>query len=146
MNLIKWQPFEDRFAFRRELERTLENFFGDTTLPMSGNWLPETDISETDDEIVARVDLPGMEQKDIKVSMSGDMLTITGERKEQREEKKKRYYSMERKQGMFERTMRIQAAVDPNKIHAEYNKGVLEVHMPRKPEAKPHQIPVSAKG
>ncbi len=146
MQLTKWHPFDDRMIFRRDLERMMENLFGDTTLPANGNWLPEVDLSETDDEVVARIDLPGMDQKDIKVSISGDLLTISGERKEEKEEKKKHYYSMERKHGMFERTLRIQAAIDPSKIRAEYNKGVLEVHLMRKPEAKPHQIPVMAKG
>jgi HSP20 family protein len=123
----------------------MDSMFGETTLLANGNWMPEVDLTETEDEIVARVDLPGMDQKDIKVSMAGDMLVISGERKEEKEEKEKQHYSMERKHGMFERAMRINEAIEVNKIHAEYNKGVLEVHIPRKTGAKPHQIPVIAK-
>lgn len=142
---VKWQPFEDRLSLRREMDRLFDNFLGTEYKSTNGNWLPEVDMSETDDEIIVKMDIPGMEQKDIKVAMSGDYLNVTGERKEEKEEKKKHYYSLERKLGMFERSIPIPTTVDPAKIKAEYNKGVLEVHLPRTPEAKPHRIPVTTR-
>jgi HSP20 family protein len=146
MTLVKWQPFEERLSLRREMDRLFDNFLGsESKLVINGNWLPDFDMSETDDEIVVRMDIPGMEQKDIKVSMSGDYLNVNGERKEEKEEKKKHYYSLERRLGMFERTIPIPTAVDAEKIKAEYNKGVLEVHLPRTPEAKPYRIPVTTR-
>jgi HSP20 family protein len=143
---VKWQPFEERLSLRREMDRLFDNFLGtEFKSTTNGNWLPEIDMSETDDEIIVKMDIPGMEQKDIKVAMSGDYLNVTGERKEEKEEKKKHYYSLERKLGMFERNIPIPTAVDPVKIKAEYNKGVLEVHLPRTPEAKPYRIPVTTR-
>jgi HSP20 family protein len=145
MTLVKWQPFEERLSLRREMDRLFNNFFGAESRLSNGNWLPEFDMSETDDEIVVKMDIPGMDQKDIKVSMSGDYLNVAGERKEEKEEKKKHYYSLERKLGMFERTIPIPTTVDAEKIKAEYNKGVLEIHLPRTAEAKPHRIPVTTR-
>jgi len=143
---VKWQPFEERLSLRREMDRLFDNFLGtEFKSTANGNWLPEIDMSETDDEIIVKMDIPGMEQKDIKVAMSGDYLNVTGERKEEKEEKKKHYYSLERKLGMFERNIPIPTAVDPVKIRAEYNKGVLEVHLPRTAEAKPYRIPVTTR-
>lgn len=146
MTLTKWRPFDERLTFRREMDRLFDNFFGtESKLLPNGNWMPDIDMSETDDEIVVRMDIPGMEQKDIKVSMSGDYLTISGERKEELEEKKKHFHSIERQLGMFERTIPIPTAVDDKKVNAEYQHGVLEVHLPRTPEAKPHRIPVTSR-
>ncbi|HEX2897900.1 MAG TPA: Hsp20 family protein, partial [candidate division Zixibacteria bacterium] len=95
---VKWQPFEERLSLRREMDRLFDNFLGTEFKSVTnGNWLPEIDMSETDDEIIVKMDIPGMEQKDIKVAMSGDYLNVTGERKEEKEEKKKHFYSLERK-------------------------------------------------
>ena len=143
MTLAKWQPFEERLSLRREMDRLFDNFFAtEPRLVTNGHWLPEVDLAENDEEIIARMDIPGMDQKDIKVTMSGDYLTVSGERKEEKEEKKKHFYSLERRLGAFERTIPIPAPVDADKIKAEYSKGVLEIHLPRNPEAKPHRIPV----
>jgi HSP20 family protein len=128
------------------MDRLFDNFLGtESKLVTNGNWLPEFDMSETDDEIIVKMDIPGMEQKDIKVSMSGDCLNVSCKRKEEKEEKKKHYYSLERKLGMFERILPIPTAVDESKLNAVYNKGVLEAHLPRTLEAKPHRIPVTTR-
>jgi HSP20 family protein len=144
--ITKWRPFDERLTFRREMDRLFDSFFGtESQVLTNGHWMPDIDMSETDDEIVVRMDIPGMEQKDIKVSMSGDYLTISGERREEKEEKKKHFYSTERKLGMFERTIPIPTAVDDKKVNAEYRDGVLEIHLPRTAEAKPHRIPVTSR-
>jgi len=126
--------------------RLFDNFFGtESKLITDGHWRPDVDVSETDEEVNVRMDITGMEQKDIKVSMSGDYLNAAGECKEKKEEKKKHFYALERKLGMIERTVPIPATVDSDKIKAEYDKGVREVHLPGTPEDKPYRIPVTSR-
>jgi HSP20 family protein len=142
----KWRPFDERLIFRREMDRLFDNFFGTESMLMSnGNWVPDIDVSETDDEIVVRMDIPGMDKEDIRVAMSGDYLTVSGERKEEKEEKQKHFFSMERRLGTFERTIPIPAVVNDKKVNAEYKSGVLVIHLPRTAEAKSHRIPITSR-
>lgn len=142
----KWRPFDERLIFRRGIDRLFNNFFGTESMLMSnGNWVPDIDVSETDDEIVVRMDIPGMDKEDIRVAMSGDFLTVSGERKEEKEKKQKHFFSMERRLGTFERTIPIPAAVNDKKVNAEYKSGVLVIHLPRTAAAKSHRIPITSR-
>jgi HSP20 family protein len=98
--------------------------------------LPAADLVEEDGSYRVTVELPGMEQSDVDVSVSGDMLTIRGEKREEREEKKKDRYLSERRFGSFRRSFRLPETVDRNKITASVKKGVLEVVLPKGPEAR----------
>jgi HSP20 family protein len=97
---------------------------------------PSVDIAETDSEIAITADLPGLEEKDIEVSLDNDVLTIRGSRKEEREEKRKNYHLMERSYGSFQRTLHVPAGVDKDKVKASFKNGVLNVTLPKLPEAK----------
>jgi len=143
MDVIKWEPFKDLSTMRDQMDRLMGSFFRGN--PLSGDsWAPDLDVSETDDEVLVKADLPGVDEKDLSVSLSGTNLLIKGEKKEEKEEKGKHFHRIERSYGSFQRTVALPVAVDASRIRAEYNKGVLEVHLPKKPEVKPQQIPVSS--
>jgi HSP20 family protein len=99
---------------------------------------------ERDDEIVLRADLPGLEQKDIEVTVRDGMITIQGERKEEREEKEKGYYYTERSFGAFARTLPLPSGIEEDKVKASFKSGVLEVHLPKAKEVKGKKIEIKA--
>jgi HSP20 family protein len=133
-------------AFRRQFDELFESFFGnEPTIFQNGDWLPALDEIETPSEIVVKAELPGIEEKDISITLSGDQLLIHGEKKAEKEEKDKHFRRFERSYGRFERMLTLPPSIDPEKISAAYTNGVLEVHLPKRPEAKPKAIKVSAK-
>ena len=127
---------------QRDVNRAFDNFWNRFNRPFDGldGFLsvgtPSTDVSESDDEIEVSVELPGMDEKDIEVSLTNDVLTIRGEKKAEKEEKRKGYYLSERSYGSFFRSIPLPPVVDTNKVTAEFNKGVLTVSLPKSAEAK----------
>ncbi len=107
------------------------NLEGDVDL----KWTPRLDISETDKALEVVADLPGMEKKDIKVSVDGDLLTIKGEKKEVKESKDKHYHSIERRSGSFYRALRLPVEVENDKIEANFKDGVLTLTLPKSKKA-----------
>jgi HSP20 family protein len=101
-----------------------------------GATAPAVDVVEKDDAIQIAAELPGMDEKDIEVSVADDMLTIRGEKKEEKEEKRRNYYMAERRYGSFERSFRLPASVNQDKIDASFQKGVLTIVLPKTEEAK----------
>ncbi len=136
---VKREEYEPFNFFRDEMNRLFDSFFRGVDIePLErkfSTFSPNIDISETDKEVVITAELPGMEDKDIDVSLTKDSLTIKGEKKEEKEEKGKSYYRMERSYGSFCRTIPLPAEIDAEKITAEFKKGVLSVKMPKTPEA-----------
>ena len=108
--------------------------------------VPSVDVAETDDEVTVTADLPGLDEKDIKVTLDGDMLTLHGERKQEREEKKKNYYRSERSYGTFTRSIALPEGVDYDNVKATFKKGVLNVRIAKLPGTKTlrRHIPVQA--
>ena len=111
-------------------------------LPALGDWTPSMDISETKDSLVAKVEAPGMEEKDIQISLQENLLTIKGEKKQEREEKDERYHRVERSYGSFIRTIRLPVAVDASKVGASFKNGLLTVTLPKTPASKGTMIPI----
>ncbi len=142
--LTPWKPARELSTLRREMDRLFEDFLGEkgTFLPEAGSWVPAVDVSETDDNILVKAELPGMESKDIDVSVQGDILVIKGEKKEEKESKEENFHRIERRRGTFARSIRIPVPVDPDNITAQYDKGVLTVTLPKKEENKAKQIEV----
>ena len=110
--------------------------------PTLGDWSPSMDISETKDSLVVKVEVPGMDQKDIRVSLQENLLTITGEKKQEKEEKDERYHRMERSYGAFTRGVRLPVGVDGGKVSAAFKNGLLTVTLPKTPAAKGATIPI----
>ncbi|MCM8770271.1 MAG: Hsp20/alpha crystallin family protein [Candidatus Omnitrophica bacterium] len=152
MALIKWQGKEwDPFRELMDLQRDIDNLFNASwerlpaRLSQEATWLPSLDVAEDKDNIVIKVDLPGVKQSDIDVSVSGDILTIKGERKQEQEIKEKKLHRIERFYGSFSRSLSLPDFVDSSKISAVYKDGVLEVTLPKTEKAKPKQIKVEVK-
>ncbi len=144
LELAPWRPARELSTLRREMDRLFEDFFGDKGgfLPEAGKWVPAVDVSETHDNILVKAEIPGMESEDIDVKLNGDILTIEGEKREDKEEKEENYHLIERRRGSFARSIRIPVPVDADKITAKYEKGVLTVTLPKKEESKAKQIKV----
>jgi HSP20 family protein len=131
---------ESPFALlRREMDSLFDNFFrGFDTQPFEsrfGGFAPKVDVVENDKEIRISAELPGMDEKDIDVSLQSDMLTIKGEKKEEREDKGKDYYRMERSYGSFSRTIPLPVEVETDKAEAKFKKGVLSITLPKSARA-----------
>lgn len=125
-------------TLQRDMNRVFENFWtraGQIDLPWGGNDA-KSDVVETEDRIEASIELPGMEMKDIDVTVSDDMLTIKGEKKVERQEEKKGYYLSERSYGSIYRTIPLPPGVDGDKAEASLKNGVLTVRLPKTPEAQ----------
>jgi HSP20 family protein len=129
---------------KQEMDRMLERVFEGKwdELPAVGDWAPSMDISETKDSLVAKVEAPGMDQKDIQISLQENLLTIKGEKKQEREEKDERYHRVERSYGSFTRSVRLPVGVDASKVTATFKNGLLTVTMPKTPAAKGTTIPI----
>jgi HSP20 family protein len=138
--------------FHSDIDRLFERFFdepffGEERLPSqlgswAGVWSPSVDVSEGEDAITVRVELPGVDPNDIDVSLSGDALTVSGEKKEESAERREGYFRTERRFGSFRRTVPLPAPVDEEKIAAEYDKGVLTVRIEKSAAATARRIPI----
>lgn len=145
MDLIQWRPFREIARLRQEMDRLWDEYFGTgrrALQPLEETWVPAVDVAETADKITVKAEIPGMEPKDIEISMVGDTLTIKGEKKVEREEKEENYHLIERSYGSFSRSMKMPAAVDPDKVEATYKNGVLTIVLPKKEEVKPKTIEI----
>jgi HSP20 family protein len=140
-----WQDLERIEEEMEDMARSFSRRFPWGWLRGRGEgWLPAVDMVERKDEIVLRADLPGLQEKDIEVSVQDGMLTLRGERKEEREEKDEDYYYCERSAGKFFRSVPLPGGVDAEHVKATFKNGVLEVHVPRTKEAKAKTIEIKA--
>ena len=140
----------DPFSYlRNQVNRVFDDFWGESWLApnreMAAGFWPQVDVTETDKEIKVCAEIPGVDPKDIDVSVENDTLTIKGEKKYEREEKEKGQYRMERSYGSFERAIELPAEVDESKAKAEFKKGVLRLILPKRPGApsRRKKIPVT---
>ena len=132
---------------RREMDRLFERFFEPEwpELPAApADWAPSLDVSETKESVVVKMEVPGIDAKDIHVSLQETILTVKGEKKQEKEDKDERYHRVERSYGAFTRTMRLPVAVDGSKVAAGFKNGLLTVTLPKAPGAKDTTIPVKA--
>jgi len=146
MTMIRWSPFltrpsRDVADIQNEVGRLLDGFFTRSTDGFPA-FTPAVDIEESADEFVLRADLPGIRQKDVKVSLLGDTLTIRGERADEREQKGRSFHRIERTSGTFERSFSFGSAVKNEGVQAQYRDGVLEIHVPKAEAARVREIDV----
>lgn len=144
MALMKWTPFGELTSFRREMDRLFERFFGELpSLELPGMaWGPRLDMSETKDSLVVKAELPGLEAKDLDISVSGNTLTIKGEKKQEKEEKDEHHHMIERSYGAFSRIVELPAPVAADKIKATFKNGVLTIALPKTEEAKRRAVSI----
>lgn len=138
--------------FRSEFDRFVERFFNEPFggfpfgAPGASGWTPALDVVESADELTVRAELPGLQPEDIRIEVSGEMLVLSGEKRQQAEESRENWYRAERRFGAFRRAIPLPAAVDADRVTAEYDKGVLVVHLPRTAESRPRRIQVRPAG
>jgi HSP20 family protein len=158
MSLIPWkgknkenggtQTLAPLGEFRSEMNRLFDSFFREPFGPTSESlgslsaWAPSLDVAETDDEVTVRAEIPGVDPKDIDISVEGNRLAISGEKKETSEKKEQAFYQRETYYGRFSRQVELPQGVDPEKVDAEYKGGVLTVRLKKVPGAAAKKIPV----
>jgi len=148
MELVPWRPFgRELSALRREMDDLWTRFLGESPLARkwAEEWSPSVDLTETKGSFLIKAELPGLEAKDVDVSLSGNVLTIKGEKKKEEEEKDEHHHYLERYYGAFQRSFQLPANVKADKIDATFEKGVLKIRLPKKEEAKKKQIEIKAK-
>jgi HSP20 family protein len=148
MELVPWRPFGGELSsLRREMDDLWNRFFGETPLArrLTEEWWPSVDVSESKDTFIIKAELPGLDAKDVEVSVSGNVLTLKGEKKKEEEEKDEHHYRAERYYGSFQRSFQLPANVKADKVEAAFEKGVLKVTLPKVEEAKKKQIEVKVK-
>ena len=144
MNIVKWNPFRELEDMQSRLGRII-NDAGDglTREPFAfADWAPAVDVQETDNEYIVKADLPEMKKEDIKIQLQEGLLSIEGERKQEKEEKGKKFHRVERQYGQFVRRFALPTEVDSAKVQAEFKDGVLNVRLPKSASAKPRSIDI----
>jgi HSP20 family protein len=147
MELTKWEPL-------REIEDFFDRYSRSLAFPFSrgietatnGGWLPRVDVSENDDAFVIKAEIPGINKDDVKVSLDTGVLTLQGERRQEREEKGWRFHRMERSYGHFMRCFTLPANVDADHLKASFHNGLLEVDIPKLEKATSHAVQVPVEG
>src|SRR3954452_5176566 len=148
MALVRWDPSRELGSLQSEMNRLFNSFF-DT--PQSGQagarrWLPAMDLVETDDHFVLRADLPGLTEEDVSIEFQDNVLTVSGERKSEHEERREGWYRLERATGTFSRSLTLPEGVDADRIEAAFDRGVLEVRTPKPEARKPRRVAISVGG
>jgi HSP20 family protein len=151
LELKKWEPFRELSTVQREMDELFRRTFGSLTSGLfrkewGGQWCPDLDCYMKDNKFFIHADIPGVDPKEVDISIVGNILTIKGERKTDVTEKKGEYIFHESSFGEFVRTMTIPEGVDVSKVHASYRNGVLELSMPTKAEVLPKKIHVELEG
>ena len=146
MAIVRWEPFREFTTLQNEMNRLFNTVF-DT--PSGGNsgtlrrWMPAMDLIESGDHFVLRADLPGMSEEDVKIELEDSTLTISGERKAEHEAEREGFYRVERATGSFQRSLTLPKGVDPEAVTASFDRGVLEVRIPKPEQRKPRRIEIA---
>ena len=152
MALVRWDSSRELSSLQAEMNRLFQSFF-DTPSSGSGGggnggtglrrWHPAMDLVESDDHFLLRADLPGVSENDVKVELEDNVLTISGERRHEEETKSGGFLRIERAAGVFSRSLTLPEGVNPDAVQASFDKGVLEVRIPKPEERKPRRVAIS---
>jgi HSP20 family protein len=145
--LVRWDPFRDLVSIQDELNRLFGRTFtgGESMRPTAtGSWMPSMDVYETDDKIVAKLELPGIEPGDVDVSVEDSTLTVSGTREFSNEINEENYHRVERRYGSFARSITLPQTADTEQVRAAFDRGVLTVEVPKVEKAKPRKIEIKA--
>ena len=152
MTLVKFNPTKDLLRFERDFNKVFKSFsdrFGFNKRFeedfADASWAPLADIVENENSFAVKVDLPGLSKKDVKVTYSNGLLSVSGERKEEKESKNSNYYKVERSFGKFYRCFNMPEGIDESKINAKFENGTLTVEIAKTEDAKPKQIDINVK-
>lgn len=146
-DLIPRKPLGEMSSFRKEMENLWNRFYDEPIFSsaVTREWLPSTDISETEDKLLITAELPGVDAKDINISISGNLLTIKGEKKQEEEKKDEHCYCSERYYGSFQRSIRLPVNIRTDEVDATFTKGTLHITLQKTEEAKKKEIEIKVK-
>jgi HSP20 family protein len=142
MSIQRWNPARDFARLQDEVNRLFDTNLGLTRSGESYGWTPAVDVFEDTEGVTFKFDLPEVEGKDVDVRLEDGTLTVRGERKLEREDRREGYHRIERAYGTFARSFSLPATLDPEKVTAECKNGVLRIFVPRRAEAKPKSVSV----
>jgi HSP20 family protein len=142
MAIVRWDPVRELDSLQGDMNRLFDRFFEGRTPNGNRRWIPPMDLLETEDHLVLRGDLPGLTEDDVDIEIKDNVLTVSGERKTENEEKGEGYYRVERAFGSFSRSLTLPQGVEPDKVEASFDKGVLEVLIPKPSEARPTRVQI----
>ena len=142
MAIARWEPFRDLLASQKEFDRLFSPLFGETERS-TRTWAPAVDIYETENALVVKADVPGIDPKDVDIRVENGMLYLKGEPKFEKEVKEENYHRVERSYGAFSRSFSLPNSVDAEKVSADYKDGQLTLTLPKREEAKPKTIKIS---
>jgi HSP20 family protein len=149
MAMERWRPYgssADRWGnvsdIQTEMNRLFEGFFGRSSAAAGRAWAPSVDLYETKDDLVLSMEVPGVRDKDVTVSITGDLLSVKGERRFEHDVKEQQFLHVERAYGKFERLVQLPIPVQADKVKASYRDGLLEITLPKTEDIKPKEIKV----
>jgi HSP20 family protein len=148
MAIVRWEPLRELSSLQTEMNRLFNQAFDHP----QGNggavrrWTPAMDLLETESHFVLRADLPGMAEEDVNVELEDNVLTLSGERKSEHQDRSEGYYRVERAFGAFSRSLTLPKGIDPEAVTAAFDRGVLEVRIPKPEARKPRKITISGVG
>jgi HSP20 family protein len=152
MAVVRWDPAREIDSLQGEMNRLFSTFF-DSPTSRGGNgngtarrWIPAMDLVETGEHFVLRADLPGMTESDVNIEIEKNVLTVSGERKTEHEEKHEGYYRLERSAGAFSRSITLPEGIDATAVKATFANGVLEVRIPKPVQEQPQRVQIAVGG
>jgi HSP20 family protein len=150
MALLRWEPVAELNTLQNEMNRLFNTLVDPSTRTSRGasggtspRWLPPMDLLETGEHYVLRADLPGLADEDVNVQFEDNVLTISGERTAEHDDQQEGYYRLERAFGTFSRSLTLPAGVDPDAVQAHFDRGVLEITIPKPEQKKPRQVQIT---
>ena len=141
--LTRWEPFREFTTLQDRMNRLFRDSFGEGQELTATSFATAVDVYEDEHNVTLKIEVPGIDEKDIDVRIENSTLTVHGERKYEKDEKEENYRRIERQYGSFTRSFTLPTTVDPEKVSANYDKGVLKIALAKKAEAKPKQIKVN---
>ena len=141
--ITRWDPFREMTSFQNRLNQLFSDYGRGTDELTTQGFVPAIDVYEDEHNLTLKVEVPGVEEKDLDVRVENNTLTVRGERKFEAEEKEENFHRIERRYGAFTRSFGLPNTVDAEKVSADCRNGVLEIRLPKKAEAKPKQIRVN---
>jgi HSP20 family protein len=152
MAIVRWEPFRELATLQNEVNRLFNTAFDAPAPAGNGNgsalrrWMPAMDLVETEDHFVLRADLPGMSEENVNIEVEDRVLTVSGERKAEHETSKEGYHRVERAFGAFSRSLTLPEGVNAEAVEASFDRGVLEIRIPKPEQRKPRKISIGVGG
>jgi HSP20 family protein len=141
--ITRWEPFREFATLQDRMNRLFREAQGPEEPLSTTRFAPPVDVYEDEHSVTLKIEVPGIDEKNIDVRIEGNVLTVHGERQFEKEEKEENFRRVERQYGTFTRTFTLPTTVDAEKVSANYDKGILKIALPKKAEAKPKQIRVN---